>query len=160
MILGVFAVNPRHATVHLLSIGINAVTGNTGNSAPVPILRQRFYLSLLPETQFRERLFRLRTKWLPSFGGVDLCESDLYLLLIFIQDGQRVTVTDADQLSRGRERLTLTRPHFFNALQRASQAVDHDSFIRPAHVIVGKPFPPGPSVAQSAPATRLPRLLH
>ena len=57
MVLGVFPVNPCHATVDLLSIGIYSLPDHPGNSAPVSILYLRFNLSLLPKAQFRERLF-------------------------------------------------------------------------------------------------------
>jgi hypothetical protein len=87
MVLSVFAIYPSHPTVHLFGVGVNAITGHTRDRPAVLILYTGFYLCLFAEAQFRERLFRLSTEGLPSFGCVDLGESDFHLLLALVQDG-------------------------------------------------------------------------
>ena len=57
VIFRVFAVDPRHTAVHLLSVGIYAIASHPCDGASMLILHPWCYLRLFADAQLRKRLF-------------------------------------------------------------------------------------------------------
>lgn len=95
----VFLVHPRHATSHLLGIGVLTVAGHARERAAILVLATRIEGSGFVVAKIREGLLGSFPERLTQLGRVDLGKADLYLLAV-AEKGEGVAVVDGYDVTR------------------------------------------------------------
>lgn len=100
MFAGVPAVDPGHALVDLLRVGIDALAGDGGHDAFVAIDRFGCDFRLLAKAQLGEGLPGAGAEWLPLLRRIDPGQADPVLAFCGSEDGQGIAIGDGNHFSR------------------------------------------------------------
>jgi hypothetical protein len=98
-VMGILTIYPRHATLDLFSIDIEATHIDPSDDPPVAITVLLLYADMLAEDQIREALLGALSVSLGFLRGIDLNQAHLNLALLRREHNERVPVQDADNFA-------------------------------------------------------------
>src|SRR5918992_4754615 len=95
LVMGILTIYPRHTTLDLFGIDIEASSVYLSHGPPVAITVLLLYADLLAEDQIREALLGALAISLGFLRGIDLNQAHLNLLLLWCQHNKRIAIRDS-----------------------------------------------------------------